>query len=155
MSNPDLDALLDAFFAHTLKGAAAEGLFSENASTIIGKMTEVVTPTIDKWGSGRFPKGFSSEDRVNLVYIINELFERSARCIACKLCGILEVTGAGVDKRACIAVDGSLFTASKLLRPELEKFMDIYAGEIMDRRYEFVTYENMSLIGSAAAVLLN
>lgn len=140
---------------YTLKGAAAEGLFSENASAIIGKMTEVVTPTIDKWGSGRFPKGFSSEDRVNLVYIINELFERSARCIACKLCGILEVTGAGVDKRACIAVDGSLFTASKLLRPELEKFMDIYAGEIMGRRYEFVTYENMSLIGSAAAVLLN
>ena len=90
-----------------------------------------------------------------MVYIINELFERSARCIACKLCGILEVTGAGVDKRACIAVDGSLFTASKLLRPELEKFMDIYAGEIMGRRYEFVTYENMSLIGSAAAVLLN
>lgn len=140
---------------YTLKGAAAEGLFSENASAIIGKMTEVVTPTIDKWGSGRFPKGFSSEDRVNLVYIINELFERSARCIACKLCGILEVTGAGIDKRACIAVDGSLFTASKLLRPQLEKFMDIYAGEIMDRRYEFVTYENMSLIGSAAAVLLN
>lgn len=140
---------------YTLKGAAAEGLFSENASAIIGKMTEVVTPTIDKWGSGRFPKGFSSEDRVNLVYIINELFERSARCIACKLCGILEVTGAGIDKRACIAVDGSLFTASKLLRPELEKFMDIYAGEIMGRRYEFVTYENMSLIGSAAAVLLN
>ncbi len=140
---------------YTLKGAAAEGLFSENASAIIGKMTEVVTPTIDKWGSGRFPKGFSSEDRVNLVYIINELFERSARCIACKLCGILEVTGAGIDKRACIAVDGSLFTASKLLRPELEKFMDIYAGEIMGRCYEFVTYENMSLIGSAAAVLLN
>lgn len=140
---------------YTLKGAAAEGLFSENASAIIGKMTEVVTPTIDKWGSGRFPRGFSSEDRVNLVYIINELFERSARCIACKLCGILEVTGASVDKKACIAVDGSLFTASKLLRPLLEKFMDIYAGEIMDRRYEFVTYENMSLIGSAAAVLLN
>lgn len=140
---------------YTLKAAAAEGLFSESASSIIGKMTEVVTPTIDKWGSGRFPKGFSSEDRVNLVYIINELFERSARCIACKLCGILDVTGAGIDKKACIAVDGSLFTASRLLRPELERFMDIYAGEIMGRRYEFVTYDNMSMIGSAAAALLN
>lgn len=62
---------------YTLKMAAAEGLFSERASEIIEKMTEVVTPTIDKWGSGRFPKGFNSEDRVNLVYIINEIFERS------------------------------------------------------------------------------
>lgn len=139
---------------YTLKMAASEGLFSERATEIIEKMTEVATPTIDKWGSGRFPKGFNSEDRVNLVYIINEIFERSARCIACKLCGILEVTGAGASRPVCIAVDGSLFTESKLLRPEIERFMDVYAGEIMGRRYEFVTADNMSLIGTAAAVLL-
>ncbi len=139
---------------YTLKMAASEGLFSERATEIIEKMTEVATPTIDKWGIGRFPKGFNSEDRVNLVYIINEIFERSARCIACKLCGILEVTGAGASRPVCIAVDGSLFTESKLLRPELERFMDVYAGEIMGRRYEFVTADNMSLIGTAVAVLL-
>lgn len=139
---------------YTLKMAAAEGLFSERASEMIEKMTEVVTPTIDKWGSGRFPKGFNSEDRVNLVYIINEIFERSARCIASMLCGILEVTGAGEARPVCIAVDGSLYSESKLLRPELERFMDVYAGEIMGRRYEFVNAENMSLIGTAAAVLL-
>lgn len=140
---------------YTLKRAAAEGLFSQTASEIIEKMTDVATPTIDKWGSGRFPRGFNSEDRVNLVYIINELFERAARCMASKLCGILEVTGAGKNRPVCIAVDGSLFTASRLLRPELERFMDIYAGEIMGRKYEFVNCENMSLIGAAAAVLLN
>lgn len=140
---------------YTLKQAAREGLFSENAATIIEKMTEVATPTIDKWGSGRFPKGFNSEDRVNLVYIINELFERAARCIACKLCAILELTGDGAGRPVGIGVDGSLFSASRLLRPELEKFMDIYAGEIMGRCYEFINFENMSLIGTAAAVLLS
>ncbi len=140
---------------YTLKMAAKEGLFSERATEIIEKMIEVTTPTIDKWGSGRFPKGFNSEDRVNLVYIISEIFERSARCIASKLCGILEVTGAGSSRPACIAVDGSLYSESKLLRPELERFMDVYAGEIMGRRYEFVNGENMSLIGTAAAVLLS
>ena len=139
---------------YTLKMAAKEGLFSERATEIIEKMIEVTTPTIDKWGSGRFPKGFNSEDRVNLVYIISELFERSARCIASKLCGILEVTGAGSSRPVCIAVDGSLYSESKLLRPELERFMDVYAGEIMGRRYEFINAENMSLIGTAAAVLL-
>lgn len=140
---------------HILKQASREGLFSEGASETILKMTEVVTPTIDKWGSGRFPKGFTSEDRVNLVYIINELFERAARCIACCLCAVLMLTDEGRDKPVCIAVDGSLFGKSRLLRPELEKFMDIYAGEIMGRKYEFVTGEDMSLIGTAAAVLLN
>lgn len=139
---------------HTLKLAAAEGLFSEKAAEIIEKMTDVATPTIDKWGCGRFPKGFNSEDRVNLVYIISEMFERAARCVASQLCGILEVTGAGRTRPACIAVDGSLFSQSKLFRPELERFMDVYAGEIMGRRYEFVNAENMSLIGAAASVLL-
>ena len=140
---------------YTLKMAAKEGLFSGRATEIIEKMTEVTTPTIDKWGSGRFPKGFNSEDRVNLVYIISEIFERSARCIASKLCGILEVTGAGRSHPVCIAVDGSLYSESKLLRPELERFMDVYAGEIMGRRYELINAENMSLIGTAAAVLLS
>ena len=140
---------------YTLKMAAKEGLFSERATEIIEKMTEVTTPTIDKWGSARFPKGFNSEDRVNLVYIISEVFERSARCIASMLCGILEITGAGSSRPACIAVDGSLYSESKLLRPELERFMDVYAGEIMGRRYEFVNAENMSLIGTAAAVLMS
>mgnify|MGYP004540745731 FL=1 len=140
---------------YTLKMAAKEGLFSERATEIIEKMTEVTTPTIDKWGSGRFPKGFNSEDRVNLVYIISEIFERSARCIASKLCGILEVTGAGRSHPVCIAVDGSLYSESKLLRPELERFMDVYAGEIMGRQYELINAENMSLIGTAAAVLLS
>ncbi len=140
---------------YILKLAASEGLFSEHTTETILKMTEVSTPTIDKWGSGRFPKGFTGEDKINLVYIINEIFERSARCMACCLCAILMLTGEGKDKPVCIAVDGSLFSKSKLLRPELEKFMDIYAGEIMGRKYEFVTAEDMSLLGTAAAVLLN
>lgn len=140
---------------YVLKRAAREGQFSDRATETILKMTEVVTPTIDKWGSGRFPKGFTSEDKVNLVYIINEIFERSARCIACCLCAVLMLTGEGREKPVCIAVDGSLFGRSKLLRPELEKFMDIYAGEILGRKYEFVTGEDMSLLGTAAAVLLN
>lgn len=139
---------------YTLKMAAAEGLFSERASEMIEKMTEVVTPTIDKWGSGRFPKGFNSEDRVQFG-LHNKRNFRALGQMHCKhALRILEVTGAGEARPVCIAVDGSLYSESKLLRPELERFMDVYAGEIMGRRYEFVNAENMSLIGTAAAVLL-
>ena len=140
---------------YIMKAAAREGIFSDYASAVIEKMTEVTTPTIDKWGRGRFPKGFSAEDKVNLVYIINELFDRAARCAAAELCGIMLLTGQGREKPLNIAADGSLFNKSALFVPELTKHMDIFAGEIMERRYRFVTGENLTLLGTAAAALMN
>lgn len=140
---------------YIMKAAAMEGIFSDYASAVIERMTEVTTPTIDKWGRGRFPKGFSAEDKVNLVYIINELFDRAARCAAAELCGIMLLTGQGREKPLNIAADGSLFNKSALFVPELTKHMDIFAGEIMERRYRFVTGENLTLLGTAAAALMN
>ncbi len=140
---------------YIMKAAAREGIFSDYASAVIERMTEVTTPTIDKWGRGRFPKGFSAEDKVNLVYIINELFDRAARCAAAELCGIMLLTGQGREKPLNIAADGSLFNKSALFVPELTKHMDIFAGEIMERRYRFVTGENLTLLGTAAAALMN
>lgn len=140
---------------YILKAAAKEGIFSDYAAGVIEKMTEVTTPTIDKWGRGRFPKGFSAEDKVNLVYIINELFDRAARCAASELCGIMLLTGQGAAEPVCIAVDGSLYTKSALFAPMLHEYMEIYAGEIMERRFEFVSGENLTLLGTAAAALSN
>lgn len=140
---------------HILKAAAKEGIFSEYATGVIDRMTEVTTPTIDKWGRGRLPKGFSAEDKVNLVYIINELFDRAARCAASELCGIMLLTGQGVAKPLRIAVDGSLYLKSALFAPQLHEYMEIYAGEIMERRFEFVSGENLTLLGTAAAALSN
>lgn len=140
---------------HILKAAAEEGIFSDYASEVIGKMTEVTTPTIDKWGRGRLPKGFSAEDKVNLVYIINELFDRAARCAASELCGIMLLTGQGREKPLRIAVDGSLYSKSALFAPQLHEYMEVYAGEIMERRFEFVSGENLTLLGTAAAALTN
>lgn len=140
---------------YIMKAAAREGIFSDYAAEVIEKMTEVTTPTIDKWGRGRLPKGFSAEDKVNLVYIINELFDRAARCVASELCGIMLLTGQGKEKPLLIAADGSLFNKSALFRPELERYMDIYAGEILERRYRFAAGENLTLLGTAAAALMN
>ncbi len=140
---------------YILKAAAAEGIFSDYAASVIEKMTEVVTPTIDKWGRGRLPKGFSAEDKVNLVYIINELFDRAARFAASELCGIMLLTGQGREKPLRIAVDGSLYTKSAMFAPQLREYMEIYAGEIMERRFEFVGGSDLTLLGTAAAALMN
>ena len=140
---------------YALKAAAREGVFSEKAKEFILDMKFFETPIADKWGSGKLPKGIYGEDAVNMVYIIDEIFERSARCVACTLCAIMMLTGDGQNKPACIAVDGSLFKKSRLFRPYLEDCMAVYAAEIMGRRYEFVTVDEATIIGTAAGVLLN
>lgn len=140
---------------YTLRAAAEEGVFHDKGREFVESLKFLDTPTADKWGSGKLPKGIYGEDAVNLVYIINEIFERSARCITCVLCGILTLTDEGVDKPVCIAVDGSLYKKSKLFRPMLEDCMAVYADEIMGRKYEFVTADEATILGTAAAVLLN
>ena len=139
----------------TLKAAAREGVFSDKAKTFVEGMKFFETSIADKWGSGKLPKEFVGEDAVNVVYIINEIFSRAARCIACTLCGILMLTGDGTVKPVCISVDGSVYKKSKLFRPYLEDYMAIYAGEIMGRRYEFVTVDEATILGTAAGILLN
>jgi len=140
---------------YTLKGAANEGVFSDRAKDFILGLEFLETPTADKWGSGKTPKGVSGEDATNMIYIINEIFERSARCITCILCGILMLTGDGTEKPVCIAVDGSLYKKSRLFKPFLDDMMAVYAGEILGRSYEFVTADEATILGTAAGVLLN
>ena len=94
-------------------------------------------------------------DKDIVVYIIRELFDRAARCMCCNLSAILLLTGEGTDKPVCISVDGSLFKKSALFRPHLEKHMQEFAGETLDRKFEFVTCDETTLLGTAAAVLLN
>ena len=140
---------------YALRAAAKEGVFYDKGKEFVESLKFLDTPTADKWGSGKLPKGIYGEDAVNLVYIIREIFERSARCIACILCAILMLTGDGADKPVCIAADGSLFKKSKLFRPMLEDCMAIYADEIMGRKYEFATADEATILGTAAGALLN
>lgn len=140
---------------YTLKAAAREGVFSEKAKEFILGMEFFTTPIADKWGSGKTPKEIIGEDAVNLVYIINEIFETAARVITCTLCGILMLTGDGETKPVCIAVDGSLYKKSRLFRPMLEDCMAVYAEEIMGRKYKFVTVDEATIVGTAAGTLLN
>lgn len=148
-------AYLGKLCLRTLQAAANEGVFSDMGRDFILGLQFMHTSTADKWGTGKLPKELIGDDGVNAVYIISELFDRAARCMTCTLCGILLLTGEGAGKPVCISVDGSMFTKGRLFRPALEDYMAVYAGEIMERKYEFVTGEEMSLIGTAAAILLN
>lgn len=140
---------------YALRAAAEEKLFTEKAAQYLLALEKLTTPEADAWTAGNVPAAFCEEDAENAVYIIQEIFDRAARCMACVLCAILLLTGEGKDKPVCIAVDGSLFKKSRLFRPLLEKYMAEYAEKVLFRRFEFVTNEETSLMGTAAAVLLN
>lgn len=140
---------------YTLRAAAKEGVFTQKTVDFIAGLQFLETPTANKWGSGKLPKGIIGDDAVNMVYIINEIFNISARCIACTLCGIIMLTGDGADKPVCIAVDGSLYKKSTLFRTALEDYMAVYAGEIMGRKYVFVTADEATVLGTAAGALIN
>lgn len=148
-------AYLGKLSRHTLQAAAREGLFSSAAAEHLLRLPELDTPTADAWASGKLPERFGDADRDKVVYIIHELFDRAARCMCCNLSAILLLTGEGADKPVCISVDGSLFKKSALFRPHLEKHMQEFAGETLARKFEFVTCDETTLLGTAAAVLLN
>lgn len=147
-------AYLGEVCRYTLQAAAREGLF-DSAGDYILSLEKLDTPTADAWGAGKLPDCFGEADRSRAVYIIHELFDRAARCMCCNLSAILLLTGEGRDKPVCICADGSLYKKSALFAPLLNKHMSDYAGAKLGRHFEFITGEETTLLGSAAAVLLN
>jgi len=140
---------------YTLRGAAREKLFSDAACEYLIKLDRLKSQQADAWALGNTPDCFTAEDTEKTVYIIHELFDRSVKCMSCTLTAIMLLTDAGKTNKVCISSDGSLFKKSSLYRPLLEKYLLGLAGEKFGRSFEFVTGDEMTIIGTAAAVLIN
>ena len=148
-------AYLGKVCRYTLQAAAREGLFTETATEYLLHLPELDSPTADAWALGKLPECFDTADRGNAAYITFELFDRAARCVCCNLSAILLLTGEGTDKPVCISVDGSLFKKSAIFRMLLEANMHTFARAQLGRKYSFTTSDETTLLGTAAAVLLN
>ena len=100
-------------------------------------------------------------DEVGLAELAAELcravFERAARCTCCNLSAILTLTDAGShrERPACVCVDGSLFKKSLTYRPALERCMEEFTAARLGRHCVFRTAQEATMLGSAAAALLN
>lgn len=131
----------------TLRGAARERLLSIPAAKALAAVSELETARAGAWCAGEMPECFKPEDRAVVQHITRELFDRAARCTAAQLDGIMRLTG---DSGACISVDGSLYKRSELFSGLMRQRL-AEAG----RSFEIVTGEEMSLLGAAAAALMN
>jgi hexokinase len=146
-------AYLGELIKLALFAAADEGLISDR----IKNAGHTDAAHADLWcdGDGLEDLCASQADKRFIMDVSLALFDRAARCVCANLCGILLLTGEGEDKPVCICTEGSLFLKSRHFRPLLEKYMAEYAGKVFGRKYEFRTAPDTTLLGSAAAALLN
>lgn len=99
----------------------------------------------------------NDSDRKTLYYIIDFLFERASKIIACAFAGIMKHTGYGSDptRPVCICCEGTTFHKSKLYRGKIEYYIKDYIENQMHRYIELAKSQNSPLIGAAIAALLN
>jgi hexokinase len=147
-----------------VKKAACDGLFSryfeERVSSISGITTREMNDYLYyPYGSNRLSeccmKG--SDDDITLYYLIDSIVERAAKLVMVNLASIMLKTGKGKNpcEPVCITADGSTFYKSKLFRGKLEYYMKEFLNDEMGLYCEFVKSENVTLIGTAIAGLLN
>ena len=142
----------------TLRGAARDGLFTDGGAAAALALDRFPTPDADALSSGKTCGPFADAANAALAgELCRAIFERAARCICCNLSAILTLTDAGGDpaRPACVCVDGSLFKKSVTFRPALERLMDGFAAARLGRHSVFRTSEEATMLGSAAAALLN
>lgn len=142
----------------TLRGAAEDGLFTPEGTAAALALRHFPTPEADVLAAGQSAGPFAdANDAALAAELCRAVFERAARCTCCNLSAILTLTDAGSDSAhpACVCVDGSLFKKSLVYRPALERCMEEFTAARLGRRCVFRTAEEATMLGSAAAALLN
>ncbi|HIQ78308.1 MAG TPA: hexokinase [Candidatus Scatomorpha intestinavium] len=142
----------------TLRGAAADGLFSPAGAEAALGLASLSSAEADALASGA-PGGPFSEaaDAETAAELCMAVYERAAACIAVNLASILLFTGAGhePDRPACICADGSTIVKSRCLRPALEGQLRSFAETELGLHAVIHTSDEAPVIGTAAAALLN
>jgi hexokinase len=133
--------------------AADEGLISPK----IKNARHMDASLADRWCDGQGLDGLceTDGDRKFVSDVSLALFDRAARCVCANLIGIMLLTGEGKKLPVCVCAEGSLFLKSRHFRPLLEKYMEERALGALGRKFEFRTSSDTTLLGSAAAALLN
>ena len=140
----------------TLRCAAREGLFSEAAAEKLLSLDALSAPEADAMACGGGDM-FEGEDAETASQLCNAVFVRSARCVCSNLAAILVLTDRGSDPEhpACICADGSVIRRSRAFREALDGFMDSFIRDGLGRYAVIWSTENATMLGSAAAALLN
>ena len=99
----------------------------------------------------------TGEDAETACELCNAVFVRSARCVCSNIAAILVLTDRGSDPEhpACVCADGSVIRKSRAFRGELDELMASFITGSLGRHAVIWSTENATMLGSAAAALLN
>ena len=140
-----------------LLAAADEGLLSAQGAEHVRALGSFDASLVDAWASGEgYDRlGTDSADAAFAREISLALFRRSARCMCVNLLALTELAGGGRDKPMYVLAEGSLVRRSRVYRPELERQLALCGGEERGLHVALRVGEETTLIGAAAAALLN
>lgn len=136
----------------TLRGAAREGVFSAAGNALLAGLEELTSQEADTL-SGPLT-ALSPDDLALADEIIAAVFERSGRAMCAALSAVLRIADRGDGSLTHIGAEGSLFQKSRRFRPALDRAMESYAAGECGLRFDFLTCQNTTLIGTACAALL-
>lgn len=148
---------------HTLKAAKRSSLFSSSFMKAFDEVKEIDSYNLDQFLFSPDEDNLlanlcsNEEDRTNLYYLIDNLFERAARLATINLAAILHHLDAGKNplRPVAITAEGTTFYKAKLLKPKIDYWMKVYTNETLGHYHEFITAENPNLVGAAIAALTN
>ena len=141
-----------------LTAGCEEGLFTHRSAENFAALHTVSAKDISAFSAGQKGSALLSacaeaSDAEKLLYICNELTDRSARLSCITLTAALIKGKAGLSADAFITAEGSTFSLQKGFRETLEQYMHQFTWEKYGIRSSFHVLENAVLKGTAAAGL--
>ncbi len=141
----------------TLRGAAKEGLLSQEACAAVLSLGTLTAPMADELAGGAGAGMFSGYDAALAGELCTAIFDRAARCICANLSAILVLADIGSDpaRPALICADGSVIRRSRTFRPFFDRYMSEFTSGTLGRHVKLYSTENATMLGTAVAALLN
>ena len=140
----------------TLKGAAREGLLSDEGAERVHSIATLSSADADMMASVA-PKLYGRRDGCVVRDICRAVFSRAARYVCANIAAILILTDNGKDPEhpACVCADGSVVRHSRVFSSELRHYMDSSLRAVLGRHCVLHTLEEATTLGTASAALLN
>ena len=141
----------------TLRGAAREGLFTDQTAGRLLLMNELGSDRADRYTSHlEAAKDFRTGDAVIIGDICRAVFARAARAVCANISAILVCTDRGDDpaKPACVCADGSVIRHSAVFQQELQYYLNSFTRAILGRHAVLDIIDDSTTLGTAAAALL-
>lgn len=140
-----------------------ESLFSDAFKQKFQEVDEIKSYQLDKFIDDPYGDNLLAEltvtleDKDNVYYIIDAIFERAAILVSVLFAAIHEQTGKGLSptKPLAITIEGTTYYKSEMFRNKLESYVKQFVNDKLGFYNEFLQVEHANLMGSAIAALVN